>query len=246
MILLFKKFIISIILIILIIFISRLLVLCIKNEDYVTYNNIHNIRNTNLPSHNNVLLLTTYNTKENQNIYVNNIKWWLENSLFDIYVVNSSGKDFNEHLNSNRLKIFTYDQYNYAPKGKSTTYYELLSIKKIIEHFPSIVNDYTMIIKLTGKYKLPSLENEVKKIPQYIDIIFQNNRCHLNQNTELIGFKSEKILDIIKYTQECGNIFERCMSKIKSKSYITLRLGSINIPKEYRVRRSDNLILKYL
>ena len=151
MILLFKKFIISIILIILIIFISRLLVLCIKNEDYVTYNNIHNIRNTNLPSHNNVLLLTTYNTKENQNIYVNNIKWWLENSLFDIYVVNSSGKDFNEHLNSNRLKIFTYDQYNYAPKGKSTTYYELLSIKKIIEHFPSIVNDYTMIIKLTGK-----------------------------------------------------------------------------------------------
>ena len=240
------KVLIFIIFIIFVIFIIKSIILCIKNEDYVTYNNINSIRNNNLPSHNNVLLLTIYSTKENQNIYVNNIKWWLENSLFDIYVVNSSGEDFNEDLYSNRLKIFTYDQYDYAPKGKSTTYYDLLSIKKIIENFPSIVNNYTMIIKLTGKYKLPSLENEVRKIPQYIDIIFQNNHNHLNQNTELIGFKSEKILDIIKWTQECGNNFEKCMSKIKSKSYITLRLDSINIPKEYRVRRSDNSILKYL
>ena len=240
------KVLIFIIFIIFVIFIIKSIILCIKNEDYVTYNNINSIRNTHLPSHNNVLLLTTYNTKENQNMYINNIKWWLENSSFDIYVVNSSGKDFNEDFNSNRLKVFTYDQYNCAPKGKTSTYYELLSIKKIIENFPSIINNYTMIIKLTGKYKLPSLENELRYIPQNIDIIFQNNRYHLNQNTELIGFKSEKILDIIKYIEECDNIFERCMSKIKSKSYIILRLESINIPKEYRVRRSNNSILKYL
>jgi hypothetical protein len=219
----------------------------INYEDYVTYN-MNTIKSLSSSPHKSALLLTTYNSKEMEHIYINTIKWWIENSNFDIYVVNSSGKFFDLDFDCDRLTIFTFNQDDYAIPGKSTTYYELLSIRKILEYIPSILVKYTCIIKLTGKYRLPSLEKMIRKIPQNIDIIFQH--IHIgkySQNTEVIGFKSDQILDIIKYAQYYPNLtFERIMSNIKQKKYITLRLDPIHIPKEYRVLRRNNSILKIL
>jgi hypothetical protein len=232
-------------LIILSLIILSLIIICYINEDYVTYNNLNYVISDS-PLHNNLLLLTVYNTEDRENLYVDTIKWWIKNSSFDIYVVNSSGKYFNTSFDSNRIKIFTFNQNTFTEKGKSSTYYELLSIQKILESNPSILTDYTMILKLTGKYKLPGAENLVKQIPQHIDIIFQNQRNILYQNTELIGIKSDKIIDILKFCQNQDDIFERSMSKLKLKKFSTLRLPSINIPEKFRVKRGNDTVLKYL
>jgi hypothetical protein len=215
------------------------------NEDYVTYD-LKDLPPHYLPFHKNALLLTSYNTEHMEDKYVNVIKWWIKNSSFDIYVVNSSGKDFNTSFDNNRVTVFTFNQDMYTTKGKSSTHYELLSIMKILEKIPSMLTDYTMILKVTGKYKLPTLEKLVEQIPQSVDIIFQNKRNHISQNTELTGFKSDKIIDIINFAQDRDVVSERSMSKIKLENYITLRLPSIYIPENFRVSRGNGSILEYL
>ena len=218
----------------------------VKSENnYITYN-INTLSTVNLPVHKNALLLTSHNTKDMEDKYVDVINWWIKNSSFDIYVVNSSGIYFKESFDTNRVTIFTFNQYDKHKKGLGSTYYELLSIREILENIPYMLSDYTMILKLTCKYRLPDLEKLVKIIPQNIDIILQNKRGAFSQNTELIGFKSDKIINIVKVCQDRGGIFERAISKIKSNNYITLRLPSIHIPSAFRARRGNNSILFHL
>jgi hypothetical protein len=233
------------ILVIVTIFICALFFRYIFTENHVTYD-FKSLQSHGYLLHKTALLLTTHNTENMEDIYIDVIKWWVKNSSFDIYVVNSSGKYFNTFFDNNRVTVFTFDQDEYTTKGNNSTDYELLSIKKILKNIPSILTDYTMLLKITGKYKLPSLENLIDKIPQHIDIIFQNNSGRYTQNTEVIGFKTDKIIHIINFAQDHGDIFESSMSKIKLKNFITCRLPVIYIPEKFRVKRGDSSILKYL
>lgn len=196
------------------------------------------------------LLLTTYNEPIRTKKYIEVINYWLKNSNYDIYVVDSYGKNFPK-IQNKRLHTYSFKQSDYFKKKYNIGHYELYALWLAVLHWEKQFQQYDYIIKLTGKYRLPVLPSKLKQINKNYDIILQNESIPKAkwQNTECIGFHTHSIRNIIRHLFFDYNPmlhFEERLWKLlydKSHNYNVFKLSKIDIPVKYRAVRNEGNIL---
>jgi len=167
-----------------------------------------------------LILTTTVNINRNKSglfqreresriaTYIKSVKNWLEKSKFNIIIIENSGYNFNEEFQefidnySERFEIISFNEHKIKEakylrfdksKGTSELYainyafYNSQLIKKLLPIF---------IIKITGRYFIPELEEYLKEfnLDEY-NCLTQNNqgRCEM-VGTHIKNFKT--IFDI--------------------------------------------------
>jgi hypothetical protein len=188
------------------------------------------ILTTTVTVQNKVYLFQT-DKNERAQVYIRKIKQWLYESNFRIVVVENTGYTF-EELNEekerfkDRFEVISFVESEEASaqflkgnpyKGAS----EVFAIGYANEKSP-LCQSADFIIKITGRFFIPDLENYLKQyeLIQY-DVLFQNRTCRCEMlgcnkshvdiifNTKLIGADGEysgNVEDIYQY--RCG-LFEK-------------------------------------
>lgn len=186
------------------------------------------------------IFLTMY-VKNNIELYEKRTKRWLDETDFDIFIVDSSGigiKQTNERL---KQYVFTQDP---SFEKFSVSVSEKNSILNAIEYFNDDFLEYDIIFKITGKYFIPNFESVITTIPDDTDIVFQNLQITHGQNTELVGFKPELIKDIILNISH-EKSFENVINEVQFNNEYTKHRFQPLLLDEY-ARRSDGSTLIYL
>ena len=130
------------------------------------------------------LLLMTHNTPERMRMYEDVLNWWLDNSsMFDIYVVDSNNHPFSKDLEE-RCNVLHFDQNDFR-----------LLLEKTGQTFD--LSRYALVLHLTAKYKLPTLEESLRKLNTSPDYVVQNTYHGDLQSCELFGIKG-RLYDTIQ------------------------------------------------
>lgn len=186
------------------------------------------------------IFLTMY-VKNNVQLYEKRVKRWLDETDFDIFIVDSSGVGIKQ--TNERLKQYVFTQ-NSNFERVSVSVSEKNSILNAIEYFNDDFLDYDIIFKITGKYFIPNFDYVITTIPNDTDIIFQNLQITHGQNTELIGFRPDLIKDIILNISH-EKSFENVMREVQYNNEFTKYRLQPLILDEY-AKRSDGSTLVYL
>ena len=138
-------------------------------------------------------------------LYTNVINNWLEKTSLPIYVVESSGYNFND-IKNDRLVVFTF---NGDPQPNSSIA-EAKSILYALEQLENYDINYTHILKVTGKYYLDNIESTINMLPYDYDIYTQQHCNHewKQQNTEYYGIKKDLYYE---FANTCGYNMESHM-----------------------------------
>ena len=134
--------------------------------------------------------------KERVNLYKNVIDKYLDRTKLNIHIIESSGSNVlkNIYKYNNRIKYHTFKLDNpiffYNIHNESTTAYEAYSILQAYNNFN--LSKYGKILKITGRYFIPNIENIINSFQENADIYVQNTVYHdsLSQRCEIIGMKS--------------------------------------------------------
>jgi hypothetical protein len=168
--------------------------------------------------------MNEYNSPESRlKLYLDTINDWLKYTKLTIYVVESSNYNFPEYKNNPRVKIFTFKSNNNINcKDCSATPYEAESILKAFYYFN--LKTYESIIKVTGKYFIPGIENLIKNIPNDADIFFQNSNENAlkKQNSEIFGCKTKylpTIMNLIISNSKYNMNFESTLYSLSQNNY---------------------------
>ena len=182
--------------------------------------------------------------------YTDSINKYIENTNLQIRVVESSGYEF--PIEHERLKQCSFvtkiDRENIAPTLVPTRC-EAESILKANES--GILDEFDIVVKITGKYYVPELEKEISKIPDDCGIIYQQGKfSETGQNSEIFGFRKEYIPNIFENMTKSDVCFEDVIYNIHEK----LNCSSYTIPKKMKVecieecphKTDKNIFLKEL
>lgn len=168
--------------------------------------------------------------------YTDAINKYLETTNLQIRVIESSGYDFSiEHERFKQHSFVTsIDRENIEPTSIIQTRREAESILKAYES--GILDGFDIVVKITGKYYVPELEQEISKIPNDCGIIYQQSKLsETSQSSEIFGFKKE-YTDYIFGSMLNGDLhFEEAISNIHEK----LNCNSYRIPKKMKVECID-------
>ena len=133
--------------------------------------------------------------------YLTSIRQWLLTDL-PIVVVENSGYTFPE-LKGTRVEVITFHsekdtEFNHffstLLKLKDKGIYELRSIRYACEH-SNIIKRCTHIMKVTGRYYIPSLEGILKKLSFKTKAVRQHN----SDQCEVFGCRKDYIESIFDY-----------------------------------------------
>jgi hypothetical protein len=170
------------------------------------------------------------NSIERKKTYENSIIQWMEKTNLIIYIIESSNLGFPEieerYKHTNRLHIIKYDQsqikcdYN---DGLCRGFFEGYSIKYALENMPK----YDYILKVTGRYYLDGVENdliEILKNDNLKDSYFQIHKTENSQNSEYFFIKQDNLLIFSnKLIKNTDKQFEESLSDYKNNiTYSTL------------------------
>jgi hypothetical protein len=127
------------------------------------------------------------NPQERINTYLTSINKWLNNTDFNILVVDNSGYTFSEFEENEHFQIISFKENeipeaNYLLQNKSKGASELFAINYAFNNC-KFKEKSKYIIKITGRYFIPNLKEYLAL--NNFDVICQNgmNRC------ELVGCK---------------------------------------------------------
>jgi len=178
----------------------------------------------------NKICLFQTNINERIETYLKSILNWLNNTKFNIILVDNSGYNFDElkqecYIHYNRFEIITFDEktlnqskylINNTDKGAS----ELFAINyayynsKLIKQKPT-----EFIIKITGRFFIPDLENYLTKFDlKKYDCLTQNNidRCEMvgcNINNFNYIFNVNSVNNNGEYIFHVEDVYKnRCLS----------------------------------
>lgn len=108
-----------------------------------------------------------------KNIYIDAIKKWLNNTDFNIILVENSGYEFPEleyekEKYKNNFEIFSFDQKNlkeanYLKNNTSKGAHEFFSIDYAINN-SKLIKKSLFVIKITGRYYIPDFKNYINSI----------------------------------------------------------------------------------
>jgi hypothetical protein len=177
---------------------------------------------------------------------MNAINKYLEKTNLHIRVVESSGYEF--PIDHERFKQHTFTStidknINFPTNG------EIESIVKADES--GILDGFDMVIKITGKYYVPELENELSKIPSDCGIVYQHGVYEENAtNSEIFGCKKEYIKKIFVEIYKNDTYFEKLITNIHEKlgctSYILDKKMKIECGDTCPHKTDKNILLKEL
>lgn len=194
------------------------------------------------------IILTTHITNENINMYFKRLNMWLKTGI-DIYLVDSNNRGFK--INNKKYKQYIFDQTKekYYNPTLNISILEIESLNRIINHF-NLTNKYDYIYKITGKYFIDDYKSLNVTNNKY-DLILQSiYRLDLEwHNSELVGFKSTKILQILSQIMNHGDSgFERGLGWLKTTGKYKYKiLNKLDVNNKYGyVKRRHGDILKYL
>lgn len=172
------------------------------------------------------LLLCTVNTEERRSMYEDVILWWLDQKpVFDLFIVDSTTNSFHPRIES-QCRICHFDQTsvpNYESIKNNTTELEIIALQHAQDHFALQWTSYTYVVKLTGKYKLPTLYTTLKRVikDDSTDLFVQSIHFKDWQNTELFVFKPllfQNMLNVL-------NMLEKIYMEIRL--YTAIKLGAL-------------------
>jgi hypothetical protein len=192
--------------------------------------------------------LTSTNTDvaARRDMYVRNIKHYLDNTKLHIAVIESSGHTF-DIPSSHRFQQATIDISDTLKEAKHTsTVGEAISVLKAQEL--GLLNGYTHAIKVTGKYYLSDLEKELREVPSSADIIYQHttNPNTKWQNSEIFGFNVKLLKSVYDQFLENGHLF---MEQGIYDIHLKLGMESYRLPQlqiHEKVVRGDGSTLPHL
>jgi hypothetical protein len=179
-------------------------------------------------NHKKICLVQT-NPFERIETYLKSILQWLDKTNFNIIVVENSGYTFPELTNKkikhrNRFEVITLNENDEPSQLRNSTSKGASEIFSIHYAFlkSTIIQKSNFIIKVTGRYFIPDLENYLKRYDlDTYDCLTQNNRdrcemvgCHYNMfstifNIYLFDIKGYNghIEDLWKLrTTKCTNV----------------------------------------
>ena len=194
------------------IYILLLIILIIIIMFYINKNiineNYSNIINDNKKNKWIILLTTAVNNdEERKKIYINSINKWLNNTSFDIFVVESSDYNFDE-IKNDRLYVHTF---KFNEKLSSSSQYESRSILNILNNIKNNnkYNESTHILKVTGRYYLDNIEEVLNNLENNKDLYLQIHRNNDNkwQNSEYFGIRKELLEELADTIKDLG-LFE--------------------------------------
>jgi len=138
-------------------------------------------------------------------LYTSVINRWLTYTNFKIYVVESSNYSFNE-INHERLTVFAFD----GEPLPNSSLAEKNSILYALDKLKNYDDDYTHILKVTGKYFLDGIVNTLDNLPDDYDLYTQQHIHHdvRMTNTEYYGIKKDLYYE---FANTCGPNMESHM-----------------------------------
>jgi len=202
------------------------------------------------------LLLTTYNEPTRTKMYEQRIRWWLSESTLPIYVVDSYNLPFSEGLMSIRkFREYHFDQTQVLgtpPRGGSTGG-EILSMKKAFDVFKAEWAQYDYVVKITGKYVLPTLTSAFATVSKGSAFIVQSSHYDLQSSrpgwvgTECLGFDAKRMGELLAAieVQHPPPIESKVASLLwDGGHYSHQRLPLMPVPEAYRIARGagDTLV----
>ena len=135
-----------------------------------------------------IIILTTCVEHMNENsinkprldLYLKQLKLWLQNTTFTIYLVESSnnGRCFLplKEKYPNRLNIVTFNQKKLYPNWSGSSLLEAASIKHVMDKLIKNEKDCTHVLKVTGRYFLSDIESKLSNVTQD-DCILKQKHC---------------------------------------------------------------------
>ena len=184
------------------------------------------------------LLLCSYNVEKRRAMYHDVIRWWMKNSSFHIYIVDSSDNLFDEDVEK-ACKTHHFNQADHTSCTRDSTTLELLSLDQALSIFgQEWETTYDYIIKLTCKYTLPDLEKQCNLVKNKDNILILQNRG--NQNTELMIIRSNKFKEITEESKKLKSILENRIRNIRTK-YKHTKLPRLKNLSKYKRAAGDYL-----
>jgi hypothetical protein len=197
-----------------------------------------------------VLLTTAINNPENlikdpdlrKVLYHTQIQKWLNETNYDIVVVESSGYNFPEIKHERLHKVI----FKFDTNLSSSSQYEALSISRALKDIrnKNFYINCTHILKVTGRYFLKDITNHLNNVEQNKDLYLQKhfNNKKKCQNSEYYGIKKELYdLFIEGGVKKIGLMEDELFKFAISKSIC--RIGYF--PNNIR-RGGDNLLIENL
>ena len=158
------------------------------------------ILTTTINTQNHISWLKQRNSEERKQMYEEIIKLWLKNTNFKIVVVENSGSNFNLEKNKNlEIISFTYPEKDkiILDKLEAKGQHEIYSIQYACNN-SKFIKDSDYVIKITGRYFIPKLENLINKLVNNQDCIRQSQKWRKMNRCEIVGCH-KNIIDKIFY-----------------------------------------------
>jgi hypothetical protein len=206
-------------------------------EKYSSYASNYNSKNKW------IILLTTAvnNDEERKKIYISAINKWLNNTSFDIFVVESSGYNFDE-IKNDRLHVYTF---KFNEKLNSSSQYEAKSILNILNNIKNNekYKESTHILKVTGRYYLENIESVLNNLENNKDLYLQIHRNNDDkwQNSEYLGIRKDLLSQLANTIKDKGLFENKLYIFSLDKDYIQFGPFKNNVK-----RGGDNLLLSNL
>ena len=190
---------------------------------------------TTVNTQNHISWLKQRNTKEREKMYINIINLWLSKTNFKIVVVENSGHNFNIKNEKLELISFTYPKKDKVllDKMEAKGQHEIYSISYACKN-STFINKCDFIIKITGRYFIPSLEDILNKnLNDKINFIRQSSIWRKMNRCELIGC-SKNCIDKLFYFPLKNDMMEQEMMDRMKISKDILNLPKMKLHKKTR------------
>jgi hypothetical protein len=213
-----------------------------KNVIFIEYDKYYDNKNGRFFKHQKIInnkpnkwciLLTTAigvgkETEFRKELYIKQIKKWLSNTNYFIFVVESTGNGnfFDDIKNEyiNRIDIISIE----LEKNPSSSILEALSIKEAMKYIlESNIGEYiTHILKVTGRYFLYDIQNSLENLTQDLDFYIQIHTNHNIewQNTEYYGIKKNLMIPLMDNVIENKNFMENNFYKYINQKHFNLSI----------------------
>jgi len=187
------------------------------------------------------ILLTSYMEESRREMYNTNIMRWLNESPFDIYVVDSSGLG-TFHFSHPRLQFFSFLQKQCIAQVTQSVL-EADSIVRALENFALSDSNCDLVFKVTGKYFIPDFLHHTKDIPKGTEAVFQSIFSQSWQNSECFGMKPSLMKSSMSMI---GRVLmeEHLSELLKQNKWQIFRLEPL--PLDRKIPRNDGSILPHL
>ena len=182
---------------------------------------------TTVNTQNHISWLKQRNAKEREKMYINIINLWLSKTNFKIVVVENSGHNFN--IKNERLELisFTYPKKdkNILDKMEAKGQHEMYSISYACKN-STFINNCNYVIKITGRYFIPSLENILNKnLNDKINFIRQSTIWRNMNRCEIVGCSKNNIDKLFYFPLKNDMMEQEMMDRMKISKDI------LNLPK---------------